>query len=144
MAERTVAEKLQIKSGVTIAVVNPPDDYERLVGGLPAGARVELGRSSEADVVHLFVRDRADLARLWPEVARAMRENALLWVSYPKRGPGVATDLTRDTGWGPLRDSGWDPVSQIAIDERWSAMRWRQDPGLRERREARGARVGRD
>jgi hypothetical protein len=143
MAERTIAEKLQIKAGQRVAAIDPPTDYGSLVGGLPTGTTV-VSDADGADVIHLFVATQADLARRWPAVADAARTASIVWVSYPKRGPGVATDLTRDTGWRPLRDAGWDPVSQVAIDDRWSALRWRQDPDLRRRREERGARVGRD
>jgi hypothetical protein len=143
MPERTTAAKLQIKAGQRIAAIDPPTDYRSLVAGLPPGTAV-VSDPAGADVVHLFVTTQADLARRWPEVSDAARTASTVWISYPKRGPGVSTDLTRDTGWRPLRDTGWDPVSQVAIDDRWSALRWRQDPDLRRRREERGARVGRD
>ena len=144
MSARTIADKLQLKPGHRIAAINPPSNSGALVGGLPDGVTLSPTPTSDADVVHLFVRDRADLARRWPAVAAALRDDALLWVSYPKRGPGVVTDLTRDVGWSPVRESGFDPVSQVAIDATWSALRWRRDPALRAAREARGARVGRD
>ena len=143
MAERTIAAKLQIKPGQRVAAVDPPSDYRSLIGELPPGATI-VSDPSAADVVHLFVATQADLADRWPAVADAAQRASVLWVSYPKRGPGITTDITRDTGWRPLRDAGWDPVSQVAIDDRWSALRWRQDPDLRRRREERGARVGRD
>jgi hypothetical protein len=144
MAERSVAQKLLLKPGQRIAVVGTPGDYAALVGGLPDGATLTAEPTRDADVLHLFVTDRADLAARWPAVARAMGPDTTLWISYPKRGPGVTTDLTRDVGWAPVRASGYDPVTQVAIDERWSAMRYRHDPALRAAREARGAKVGRD
>jgi hypothetical protein len=144
MADRSIVQKLLLKAGQRIAVVGAPGDYAALVGGLPAGATLTTEPARDADVIHLFVADRADLAARWPAVAAALRPETTLWISYPKRGPGATTDLTRDVGWGPVRESGYDPVTQVAIDERWSAMRYRHDPALRAAREARGARVGRD
>lgn len=144
MVSRTIAEKLLIRPGNTVAAIDPPGDYAALVGGLPAGARLAAGPGPGADLVHVFVRDQAELAATWPAVAAAIPPEAILWISYPKRGPGVTTDLTRDQGWRPVREAGFDPVSQIAVDERWTALRWRRDPELRAAREARGARVGRD
>ncbi|HYX11752.1 MAG TPA: hypothetical protein VE817_07220 [Candidatus Acidoferrum sp.] len=143
MPERTTAEKPQIKAGQRVAAIDPPTDYHSLVAGLPPGTTV-VSDPAGADVVHLFVVTQADLVRRWPDIVDAARTASIVWISYPKRGPGVSTDLTRDSGWRPLRDAGWDPVSQVAIDDRWSALRWRQDPDLRRRREERGARVGRD
>jgi hypothetical protein len=143
MSDSRTARKLQIKPGQRIRVVNPPGDYADLLGGLPEGARV-VPESAEADVVHLFVRDQAELAEAWPAVAAGLRPETTLWTSYPKAGPRVETDINRDRGWAIVRADGFDPVSQVAIDEVWSALRWRQDPALRAAREARGARVGRD
>ena len=144
MAEKTIAQKLRLMAGQRIAAVGAPGDYPAMVGGLPEGAIFTTEPTQAADVIHLFVRDRADLAAHWPAVALAMRPETTLWISYPKRGPGIITDLTRDVGWAPVRESGYDPVTQIALDETWSAMRYRHDPALRAAREARGARVGRD
>jgi hypothetical protein len=143
MAERSIADKLLLKPGQRIAVVGAPGDYTALVGGLPAGATVTTTPTRDADVIHLFVEDRAALAARWPAVAAALGPETLLWISYPKRGPGVTTDLTRDVGWAPVREAGYDPVTQVAIDATWSAMRYRHDPALRAAREARGAKVGR-
>lgn len=144
MTDRSVALKLRLAAGQRIAVVGSPGDYADIIGGLPDGATLTREPTTAADVIHLFVRDRAELAARWPAVAAAMRPETTLWISYPKRGPGVTTDLTRDVGWAPVRESGYDPVTQVAIDETWSAMRYRHDPALRAAREARGARVGRD
>ncbi len=144
MTDRSVAQKLRLAAGQWIAVVGSPGDYAAIIGGLPDGATLTSEPTPATDVIHLFVRDRADLAARWPAVAAAMRPETMLWISYPKRGPGVTTDLTRDVGWAPVRESGYDPVTQVAIDETWSAMRYRHDPALRAAREARGARVGRD
>ncbi|HYC06589.1 MAG TPA: hypothetical protein VEG29_01595 [Candidatus Binatia bacterium] len=144
MTERSISAKLLLKPGQRIAVIGAPDDYGMLVGGLPAGATVSTTPNRDADVIHLFVEDRAALAARWPAVAAVLGPETLLWISYPKRGPGVTTDLTRDVGWAPVRESGYDPVTQVAVDATWSAMRYRHDPALRAAREARGARVGRD
>jgi hypothetical protein len=141
MTDGRIARKLHITPGQRIRAVNAPGDYANLLGDLPEGAQVVPESAIEADVVHVFVRDQAELAELWPAVAAGLRPETTLWLSYPKRGPGVDTDINRDRGWAIVRAAGFDPISQIAIDEVWSALRWRQDPALRA---ARGARVGRD
>ena len=48
-----------------------------------------------------------------------------LWASYPKRSAKVATDLTRDHGWEAFSSAGWRPVTQVSIDDVWSALRFR-------------------
>jgi hypothetical protein len=143
MTAKTIAQKLGMRPGQQVFATGAPGDYSTLIGGLPDGSAL-VARAAEADFVHLFITDRASLAAAFPGLAEKVRPGTTLWISYPKRGPGVTTDITRDAGWAPLRDAGYDPVSQVAIDERWSALRFRQDPALRAARVARGARVGRD
>jgi hypothetical protein len=144
MMDSRIARKLMIRPGHRIKAVNSPGAYADLLGGLPEGAQIVPESADEADVVHVFVRDRAELADSWPAVVVGLRPDTTLWISYPKRGPGVDTDINRDRGWGIVRGAGFDPVSQIAIDDVWSALRWRRDPALRAAREARGARAGLD
>jgi hypothetical protein len=144
MTDSRIARKLLIRPGQRVKAVNPPGDYVTLLGGLPDGAQVVPESAAEADIVHLFVRDQADLGESWPAVVAGLRPETTLWISYPRRGPHVDTDINRDQGWAVVRAAGFDPVSQVAIDDVWSALRWRQDPVLRAGREARGARVGRD
>ena len=143
MSERSVAQKLLIREGHRVALVDPPAGGAAL-GALPAGVTAESGVTSASDIAVVFVRDRAALEATWPAVAASLAPATILWICYPKRGHGVATDLTRDHGWGPVHAAGYDPVTQVAIDDTWSALRWRRDPALRAAREARGARVGRD
>jgi hypothetical protein len=144
MSERTVAQKLLIREGQRVALVDPPTAAAGVLGPLPAGVSIEARVSAATDVAIVFVRDRAALEALWPTVAGSLAPAAILWLGYPKRGHGVTTDLTRDHGWAPVHGAGYDPVTQVAVDETWSALRWRRDPALRAAREARGARVGRD
>ena len=105
---------------------------------MPAG--VTLGaKPAEADVIHLFVRNRDELAREWPPIASAVRDAAVVWISYPKKSGALRTDLTRDVGWEPVGDTGFEGVSQVAVDDTWSALRFKRDAQLRAAREARGA-----
>jgi hypothetical protein len=138
VSERSLAQRLVIRPGNRVAAINPPPHYRRTLGELPAG--VTLGaKHTDADVVHLFVRDRAELAREWPRIADGIRDAAVVWISYPKKAGTLKTDLTRDVGWEPVGDTGFEGVSQVAIDEIWSALRFKRDPALRAAREARGA-----
>jgi hypothetical protein len=118
MSSRSLAAKLGIKPAKTVYPINAPTDYATLVGDLPEGAKV-VG-STPADVVHAFARTRADLERLGAKAIAAVKPGGLVWVSYPKGG---ASELKRDL----LQDAieGWRPVSQISVDDLWSAMRFR-------------------
>ena len=60
-----------------------------------------------------------------------MTREGVLWLCYPKGGAKAGTDINRDTGWDVMLLAGWGPVSQIAIDERWSALRWRPESDVK-------------
>ncbi len=118
MSDKPVAERLQVKGERRLAVVGASAALEQTVGA--AKARADLVR---ADVVLLFASDRAGLEAKLPDVLKRMQEAAILWVAYPKLSSGLAADLSRDIIHALAPGYGLDTVSQIAIDEDWSALR---------------------
>ena len=118
MSDKPVAERLQVKGARRLAVVGASAALEKTVGA--AKARVDLAR---ADVVLLFAADRAGLEARLPDVLKTMQEAAILWVAYPKLSSGLAADLSRDIIHALAPTHGLDTVSQIAIDDDWSALR---------------------
>jgi len=79
------------------------------------------------DFVHLFVKNSAELQSLGPtpEAIEAVKVDGLLWISYPKRSSKVETDLTRDVGWEMMAEAGLRPVTQVSVNDIWSALRFR-------------------
>jgi hypothetical protein len=118
VSDKPVAERLQVKGERRLAVVGASAALEKTVGA--AKARVDLAR---ADVVLLFAADRAGLEARLPDVLKTMQEAAILWVAYPKLSSGLAADLSRDVIHALAPTHGLDTVSQIAIDDDWSALR---------------------
>ncbi len=55
----------------------------------------------------------------------ALRDGAVFWICYPKKSSGIKTDLSRDDGWKSVFDAGFGPVTQVAVDETWSALRFK-------------------
>ncbi|HYU84454.1 MAG TPA: hypothetical protein VEK80_06580 [Kribbellaceae bacterium] len=125
MSTKSGAGKMHIKPGHTIWAVNRPDGYAELLGGLPALARVVESGDEPVDVVHLFVITREQLVEELPKVLAAAPEDALVWISYPRREANPATDLNRNIVWHELVQLGWRAVSGVALDDTWSAVRGR-------------------
>ena len=127
MAKRTLVERLRIQAGQRMLIMNPPPGYVESLGELPEGVEVvhEPAEEGEYDFVHLFVKDVAELERLGPVALGAVRYDGVLWLSYPKRSSKVKTDITRDVGWDVVGEAGLRPVTQVSIDEVWSALRFR-------------------
>jgi len=118
VSDKPVAERLQVKGERRLAVIGASAALEKTVGA--AKARADLAK---ANVVLLFVADRAGLAAKLPDVPKKMQDSAILWVAYPKLSSRLAADLSRDIIHALAPKHGLDTVSQIAIDEDWSALR---------------------
>lgn len=127
-----LAKKLHIKPGATVYVFGAPAGFTELLDPLPSGAaRLDVPAAGQvaaprADVVLAFVRHADDLARLAPGALAVVRAGGVLWMAYPKGGAKAGTDLHRDILHEAVeRAHGWTGVSLVAVDERWSAMRFR-------------------
>ena len=125
MTDSVLLKKLQMKPGLRALFLNAPQGYVESLGPLPDGVALVDGPPSTLDFVQLFVRDRAELAGHASTALAAIKPDGVLWIAYPKQSSKVKTDLTRDRGWEPVTAAGLRPVTQIAIDETWSALRWR-------------------
>lgn len=122
-----LAKKMQLQAGHRVAVINPPLGYiDRLLQPVQSGAElVEPTEGADLDFVQLFVHDRAELDQHAPTALGAVKDDGLLWICYPKGGSKAGTDLNRDILWQRMQQDGVEGVSLIAIDEVWSAMRFR-------------------
>lgn len=122
MADPSLAKKLVIKPGNTVRIIDAPRGYEHLLNDLPEGARLLESGDEQADVVLLFGESRATLERTLPTAITEVRPGGVFWAAYPKGGK---SDLSREEMWKLLEPYLWRPVSQIAIDDTWSALRFR-------------------
>jgi hypothetical protein len=111
-----VAAKLQLKSGMTLALVDPPAGFGP---PLPEGGSVV---EAAADATLAFATDHAALDALMPSLQESARADRLTWVAYPKAGR-LGTDLNRDRLREAVLPNGLDTVRQVALDDTWSAMR---------------------
>ncbi|TYB62326.1 hypothetical protein FXF51_26895 [Nonomuraea sp. PA05] len=119
MPAKTVAEKLLIKPGTAVWISE--DARRPLVEPLPDGAR-HANAVKEADVAVFFAADAAAARRLLDEQRAALTEPGIVWVAYPK---GNKSDINRDTLWPIVGEYGLRPNGQVAVDEVWSALRFR-------------------
>jgi hypothetical protein len=114
-----LAAKLQIKPGTVIAVVAPRPDGPDLSDLGP-----QATNSAAADAVIAFVTLAVELAGAAKPAIEAAREDRLAWIAYPKGGQ-LGTDINRDTLARAVADLGVRPVRQVALDDVWSALRFR-------------------
>ena len=122
-SSRALADKLGIKERARVALVGAPDGFEDALRPLPGG--VQLGRRLQkgADVAVMFTKSRAALAKRWPNLTAAVGPTGAVWVAWPKKSSGVATDMTEDVVRDVVLPTGWVDVKVCAIDDTWSGLR---------------------
>ena len=125
MPKTSLVKKLRIQPGQHIMFMNPPDGYIGKLGDLPEGVQIVEKSSAELDFVQLFVKNIAELEEYAPAAIKSIKYDGLLWVCYPKKSSKVETDISRDVGWEVMAENGLRPVTQVSIDETWSALRFR-------------------
>jgi hypothetical protein len=121
---RPLVQKLGIQPGFCIFIEGAPAAYGDIIGPLPADVTVAKRLKAPLDLVHLFARQAAGLAARLRACRDAIEPDGMIWVSWPKKSSGVATDLTdvvvRDTAL-PL---GLVDIKVCAIDEVWSGLKF--------------------
>jgi len=125
MTTRPLTERLNLTGQLRALIMNAPKGYRTLLGPLPPDITVNTKPSGRYDFVHLFVNNREELAALGPAAMNAVKPMAIFWISYPKQGGGMESDITRDHGWDLVKQAGFDTVAQVAVNEIWSALRFR-------------------
>ena len=115
--------KLGIKEGAVVALRGAPDGFEATLGELPDGVRLKARAAAPVDVVVAFFTSAAELERRLGALARAIHPDGGLWIAWPKRSSGVATDITEDVIRELALPRGLVDNKVCAIDETWSGLR---------------------
>ena len=120
---KSLVAKLGIKAESNIAILGAPRGYGRTLGTLP-----QVRRSAKAagplDFVQFFTSERRELERRFAALARALAPAGMLWISWPKRSSGVATDLTEDVIRAIGLAHGLVDVKVAAVDDVWSGLKF--------------------
>ena len=118
-----LARKLGIGENATVFAVDAPEQYPDLLHPLPAGARISHRRPRPLAFVHLFATRRDALAARLPKLRDALEQDGVIWVSWPKRSAGVATELSEDVIRELALPLGLVDVKVCAVDETWSGLK---------------------
>jgi hypothetical protein len=120
-----IVRKLGIKPGMRSLVVAAPPAYLKLLAPLPEGVTVSSTAAGTHPFVQFFASSLEDIGKSVPSLLKHADRGALLWIAFPKTTSGIESDLSRDLICEAMHGTGWRPVSIIAIDEVWSALRFR-------------------
>lgn len=124
----SIFEKLNLKQQQEILVVSSPSSFEpQLLALQGVTVRRDLKRLKAIHFALVFVTRQAEVDALSELLASKAEGDALLWFAYPKgTSRKYKCDFNRDTGWKAMRGAGFDTVRQVALDEDWSALRFRR------------------
>lgn len=120
---KPLIQKLGLKEAQTLKPVGAPKGYADWIEPLPPGAVVNAD-TAVADLVHLFVGDRAGLERGTALALAAVRPGGMLWVSWPKKASPLYRDLTEDGLRAVLLPTGWVDVKVCAVSADWSGLKF--------------------
>jgi hypothetical protein len=118
-----LAKKLGIKAGSKVLLAGAPAALQELLAPLPEGVAFVRKAGEQVDVAHVFATDRAALATQLAHMRDALRPDAILWISWPKKASKVATTVTEDVIRELALPMGWVDVKVCAVDETWSGLK---------------------
>jgi hypothetical protein len=123
-SKRSLVDKLGIKTGSRVYFSNAPPDYAQTLGDLPPGCSPLESASSSVGFIQHFSRERCELEKTFPRLARSLSRDGMLWISWPKRASKIATDLDENVVREIGLANGLVDVKVCAIDETWSGLKF--------------------
>ena len=117
-----LAQKLGIKEGYVIGLVNPPDNIAELL--LPLPSAVTLSSVQEdADIIHFFTNSLDELSQGLVEYRNLIKQNGAIWVSWYKKAAKLPTEITEDTVRDVALPLGLVDIKVCAVDNKWSGLK---------------------
>ena len=118
-----LAKKLGIKPGFKIALINAPDNYPDLFSDLPTDVVLVNDENELKDLIHIFIKDKAEYIALLPQLKTQFMQNGSIWASWPQKASKTVTDVTGDLVRNYALQSGLVDVKVCAVDEVWSGLK---------------------
>ncbi len=123
-----VFEKLNLKDGQEMVVLNAPASFEAELARLPVMTiHRHLESVAETGFLLAFVTRKSEVDALAAQIAARAKGDAIVWFAYPKgTSKKYKCDFNRDSGWDALNSAGFETVRAVAIDEDWTGLRFRR------------------
>ena len=125
MSSSDIFKKLKFDGSKKSLIINAPAEYENLHAGADFDSEYHPANKGTYDFVQIFAISQQELEKLVARVFPGGKYDCMFWISYPKGGGKIKSDIKRDTVWEAMKIAGLRPVAQVAVDETWSALRGR-------------------
>ena len=139
----TVFGKLNLKDQKQIVVLDSPGSFESELATL-RGVEIirDLKKAKEVTFSLAFVTTQAQVDAVAPAIAKKAEGDAVVWFAYPKgTSKKYKSQINRDSGWKVLGREDFEPVRMVAIDEDWSAIRFRRAGFIKDMKRAKEHRL---
>ena len=122
-----LCRKLGIKAGDTVALLGEPSGW--IIEGLPEGVVVRSRARRPLDLIVAFFDRRAKVERRLPVLVRALRADGSLWIAWPRKAAGHASDISENDLRDVVLPTGLVDIKVAALDEDWSGLKfvWRKE-----------------
>ena len=125
MIAENIFKKLRLSPNQKILIVNAPREYLDFLGALHYDSSVGINMEGVYDFVQLFATTQVELEHLVKKHGKAGKYDCIFWSCYPKGGGKIKSDIKRETVWAAFQLVDMHAVTQVAIDDTWSALRAR-------------------
>jgi hypothetical protein len=130
----TIFKKLNYRDNKTIYVVHAPDSFKGATNDMKSVAMVKTASSASGKIQFIiaFVKTQKEVDDFARTLVPRLEDDAIFWLAYPKKtSKKYACEFNRDTGWAALGRQGYEGVRMVAIDEDWSALRFRRAENIK-------------
>jgi len=118
-----LSKKLGYKAGQRVCAPGAPSNYRKMLAPLPDGIEFQSRVSKSTDVIHVFTKSKAELAKNLVAWLKVLGPEGVIWVSWPKKASKVETDITEDTIRAVALPMGLVDIKVCAVDETWSGLK---------------------
>ena len=122
MSEKSISQRLFIKSGFRVALIGAPDDFIDKIGQLPENVVITRAVGKNTNIVLAFVENKLGLIDFLENLYKDNKE-LMIWIAYPKGTSKVKTDINRDIIVKISSEYELKAVAMISIDEKWASLR---------------------
>ena len=129
-----IFKKLNFKSQPVIHILNAPVAFQSAMDEMKGLTTIQtdLGKAKDIAFTMIFATKQKEVDQFADRIAKQSIEDAVIWMVYPKGTSKKYTcEFNRDNGWKRLGEHGFEPVRMVAIDEDWSALRFRRAENIK-------------
>ena len=122
-----LAKKLLVKPGQRWLILYAPENYLAALEPLPDQVSLSFEVAGDFSGIQLFIKNSSELAAGLAQITPVLKDETVLWIMYPKKNSGIATDLEMMGSWDVAGQHGLRPVASAAINDVWTTLRFRPE-----------------